>query len=117
MTDANLARSKRTLAAECFRRMGEAVAKAPFVPLPSAPDTPDDLLTALFNGVGEDMFVMTVRDPTAEDGTIQYCLLCQSEAHAPSCPVEVLNRLYDIGIDSSKTLPANVGLDPMPEAK
>lgn len=102
------AATKRALAAAAFRRIADIIDEAEFAPYPSG-QSPDDILWSLFDGYCGEPFHVVERDPTAQDGTLEWCTICDTEAHDASCPVAVLEALAKVGIDTDTPIPANLG--------
>ena len=101
---------KRHIAGRALRRIAALIEAAPLTYGSRCTATADELLRALL----ESDFVTTRPDPTAEDGTVSYCVVCEGEPHSSSCPVEVLETLHAIGLDNARALPAHIGLDDVP---
>jgi hypothetical protein len=92
---------KRALLVRALTQIGEALAKAP---TPGHMErSADALLDLLLEGP---LMVTVERDPTADDGLIDYCHICQDEPHGANCPVGLLEALLKVGVDSDTPLPA-----------
>ena len=108
MSQVEISRHKQQLAAEAFRRIASKIERAPIAPNRDA--TADDIMESLFDGYCGEPFHRRASDPTATDGYLDFCSICESEAHDGSCPILVLETIYKIGIWGTKALPLNVGL-------
>ena len=100
--------NKQQLAAAAFRAIADAIEQAPLVSGPDHPYSADDILASFWDG--QTPFHDLMRDPTADDGLLDGCTICQTEEHDANCPVGALEAIYLAGIDSSKPFPLNLSV-------
>ena len=101
--------TKQPLAAAAFRAIADIIEKAPLESGPALPYSADDILESfcLFDSPFHDL----IRDPTAqEDGLLNGCTICATEAHDADCPVGALDALCVAGIDTDRPFPDNLSV-------
>ena len=111
--------TKQQLAAAAFRAIADIIEQAPLESGPALPYSADDILESfcLFDSPFHDL----IRDPTAqEDGLLNGCTICATEAHDADCPVGALDALCVAGIDTDRPFPDNLSVrgltcEPEPE--
>jgi len=98
--------TKRGWAVAALHELVNRMAAAPVVAYAGAHATADEWLDALVFGD----WVQAVRDPTASDGLVDYCLACEDAPHGANCPVGMLEHLCEIGLDTPTPMAPNLGL-------
>ena len=90
-----------------------ATTPRPGAPLPFGRRyTADELLQGVLGiDFGNDAYMVdVVPDPSASDGWVNYCLVCEGDPHGSTCPVGMLEALAEVGLDSDTPVPAHLGL-------
>ena len=105
---------KRALARLALIELADYIVSAPRAdaPLPFGRRyAVDELLETLIAPMdGSACMVDVVPDPTASDGYVDYCMVCEGDPHGANCPVGMLEALAEVGLDSDTPVPANLGL-------
>lgn len=105
---------KRALARLALIELADYIANAPSAASALNFDqryTANELLEQLvLSDKGPDFMLDIVRDPTASDGLVDYCMVCEGDPHGANCPVGMLEALAEVGLDSDTPVPAHLGL-------
>jgi hypothetical protein len=100
--------TKQQLAAAAFRAIADAIEQAPLVSSMDHPFSADDILASFWDG--QTPFHVVLRDPSADDGLLDGCTICETEEHDADCPVGALESLYLAGLDTDKPFPGNLSV-------
>ena len=100
--------TKQQLAAAAFRAIADIIEKAPLESGPNHPYSADDILDSFWQG--QRPFHDLMRDPTADDGLLDGCTICETEEHDGDCPVGALEALYLAGLDTDKPFPDHLSV-------
>lgn len=104
--------TKRALARLALMELADYIVSAPTAAATfDRRYTGQELLEALLSPVSTDFFMVDiVRDPTASDGFVDYCMVCEGDPHGANCPVGMLEALAEVGLDSDTPVPVHLGL-------